>query len=264
MAVVRGEFVVAAGPRSVAGLLRDRGVAAEALRRCGHRFDAAARWLGPGDEVRVAARVVPGVRMALRTVMRDVAPERVVSVRSAGPIPGLCHTTTLIPVPDGTRVVDEVTWALPLGRALMRRVLDARAQVLVEQVAALRARPVVVATAVIRAGELLAARRSHPPELAGRWELPGGRVEAGEPEPDAVVRECREELALPVRVTGRLGTDLLIDAGVLRAYTAEIVGGAEPVALEHSALRWVGPDHRRALDWLPADRALLGVAPTSS
>ena len=117
---------------------------------------------------------------------------------------------------------------------------------------------IVVATALVRDGRVLAARRTRPPELAGRWELPGGGVEAGESEPDAVARECREELGARVRATGRIGPDLPIAAGLLRVHLAELLPGSpEPAALEHSALRWVAAPDLDALDWVDADRAVL-------
>ncbi len=117
---------------------------------------------------------------------------------------------------------------------------------------------IVVATALVRDGRVLVARRTRPPELAGRWELPGGGVEAGESETDAVARECREELGARVRATGRIGPDLPIAVGLLRVHLAELMPGSpEPAALEHSALRWVGAPELDALDWVDADRAVL-------
>ncbi|MGI5127570.1 (deoxy)nucleoside triphosphate pyrophosphohydrolase [Pseudonocardia sp. CA-107938] len=117
---------------------------------------------------------------------------------------------------------------------------------------------IVVGTALVRDGRLLVAQRTRPPELAGLWELPGGRVEAGESEAAAVVRECREELGAEVRVTGRLGPDLPLPTGVLRVHAAElVVGSPEPKALEHAALRWIGPAELDALDWVAVDRALV-------
>src|SRR5215467_10554281 len=53
----------------------------------------------------------------------------------------------------------------------------------------------VVGAAIIARGRLLAAQRADPPELAGGWELPGGKVEPGESDQEALVRECHEELA---------------------------------------------------------------------
>src|SRR5690606_41296970 len=68
--------------------------------------------------------------------------------------------------------------------------------------------------AIVRAGRLLAQQRGYPDHLAGQWELPGGRVEPGETEVDALVRECVEELGVQVRVGDRVGPDVpLPDAG---------------------------------------------------
>lgn len=122
----------------------------------------------------------------------------------------------------------------------------------------LRDAPSVVGAAIIADGAVLAAQRSYPPALAGRWEFPGGRVEQGESDEDAVVREIREELAATVRVTGRVGPDLILPNGwVLRIHAAELVAGQRPDALEHHALRWVGAADLTSLDWLDADRAVL-------
>ncbi len=116
--------------------------------------------------------------------------------------------------------------------------------------------------AVVAGGRLLAAQRAEPADMRGRWELPGGSVEAGESEPAALARELLEELALPVvvgerigpdiPVTGRRGTELL-----LRFYRCTPLDDAQPHATEHLALRWVGPQELDDLDWLPSDRALL-------
>jgi 8-oxo-dGTP diphosphatase len=120
---------------------------------------------------------------------------------------------------------------------------------------------VVVAAALLRRCEagpaVLAAERSHPDALAGQWELPGGKVEAGEPETLALQREIREELGVDIVVAQRIGVDLPIPGGrVLRVFRAYLVAG-EPFPHEHASLRWLTADELDDVPWLPADRPLL-------
>ncbi|WP_285653291.1 NUDIX domain-containing protein [Actinomycetospora sp. NBRC 106375] len=121
---------------------------------------------------------------------------------------------------------------------------------------------VVVGAAVVRDGRVLAARRTRPAAAAGRWELPGGAVEPGEDEATALARELREELALAdVGVGERLGPEVALPGEkVLRIRVCRAEG--EPTALEHDALRWVGPDELDGLDWLDTDREVLPALAT--
>lgn len=117
---------------------------------------------------------------------------------------------------------------------------------------------VVVAGAIIHGDTLLVAQRNRPPELAGRWELPGGKVTPGETEQAALARELAEELGLrvdDVAVGDRLGDDVaLSDTTKLRAYRVRLLGG-KPHPHDHQALRWVTEAELPDLDWVPADRA---------
>jgi len=253
-------------PRTVAGVLRDADTAAAALAREGHRMTADRRLLVAGDEVGVHARLVPGIRVPLRTTVTAVSAGGIVSSLVSGPFRRLEHVVSLAVDSAGTEVHDEVRWAVRAGwvldplllRERLRGLLAARARELTARVDALAARPVIVATAIVRDGRVLAAQRTRPSTVAGRWELPGGRVEPDEPEPAAVVRECGEELGAHVRPAGRLGTDLPIDAGVLRVHVARLgAGSPEPRALEHAALRWLGAADLTTVDWIDADRAVL-------
>jgi len=239
---------------------------AAALGREGHRFAADRPLLVGGDEVRIDALVAAGIRVPLRTVVTAVSAGGFASALRSGPLRRLEHVVSIAADGPLTEVHDEVRWAAPFGWAVdplllsarMRSLLVARAQELTTRVAALATQPVIVATAIIRDGQVLAARRTRPSAVAGRWELPGGRVEVAEAEAAAVVRECREELDAQVLPTGRLGTDLPIDAGVLRVHVARLAPGSpEPRALEHGALRWLGVAQLDTVDWIDADRAVL-------
>jgi 8-oxo-dGTP diphosphatase len=119
----------------------------------------------------------------------------------------------------------------------------------------------VVAGAVLRDGLLLAARRTAPAELAGRWELPGGKVDPAESAQEALVRELREELGIGVRPLVRVPGQWALPGGrFLQVWTAEIVSG-EPRALQdHDELRWVTPGEAPALDWLDPDRPAVAWA----
>ncbi|GAA1234409.1 NUDIX domain-containing protein [Prauserella halophila] len=117
---------------------------------------------------------------------------------------------------------------------------------------------VIVGAAIVDDGRLLVGQRAHPDDVAGLWELPGGRVEPGESESDALVRECSEELGVEVTVGERVGSDVPLPGGaVLRIHSAVLRGDAVVQAVEHKALCWVGVDEVAAVDWLPADRVLI-------
>ncbi|MBL1291022.1 (deoxy)nucleoside triphosphate pyrophosphohydrolase [Streptomyces sp. NPDC057067] len=120
---------------------------------------------------------------------------------------------------------------------------------------------VVVAGAVCDGGRLLAARRSAPPELAGRWELPGGKLEPGESGEQALVRELREELGVEAEPLERIPGEWPLKPGlVLRVWTVRLLSG-EPSPLEdHDELRWLAPDEADDVDWLDQDRPAVAEA----
>ncbi|MFD5831239.1 (deoxy)nucleoside triphosphate pyrophosphohydrolase [Lentzea sp. NPDC060358] len=176
--------------------------------------------------------------------------------------------TDLVVTGAGTLVVDRVGWKSVRGvagrfadatvaRGIALRVLRKRSALLAARCAELREARVVVGAAIVRDGRLLAQQRSFPESHAGRWELPGGRVETGEKPEDALVRECVEELGVTVAVGAQVGPDVPLRRDlVLRIFAAELAGG-EPEALEHNAVRWCTADELAGVDWLPADRVLV-------
>ncbi|MGC4867673.1 (deoxy)nucleoside triphosphate pyrophosphohydrolase [Micromonospora sp. DT53] len=120
---------------------------------------------------------------------------------------------------------------------------------------------VIVGAAIIRDGRVLACARSAPPEVAGMWEFPGGKVEPGEAETDALIRECAEELAVRVEIGDRVGRNVRMAHGrsVLKVYAARLLGDDQPQALEHEALRWLTADELDSVTWLPADAPIVAA-----
>ena len=118
---------------------------------------------------------------------------------------------------------------------------------------------IIVGAAIISDGRVLACERAQPPEMAGKWEFPGGKVDPGETEVQALVRECQEELGVEVEVGPRVGDDIAMLGGtaVLRVYVATLANGAQPQALEHSDLRWLAAGELHSVPWLPADAPIV-------
>lgn len=95
-------------------------------------------------------------------------------------------------------------------------------------------------------GRLLLIRRGHAP-AAGLWSLPGGRVEPGESDAEALVRELREETGLTVRPGTFLAT-VHRPPYVINDYRAEAVGGELAAGDDAADARWVSADEYRDLE----------------
>lgn len=130
----------------------------------------------------------------------------------------------------------------------------------------------VSAAAIVRLGtggpQLLSARRTEPPELAGGWEFPGGKWDPGEDAVTALLRELKEELGLNqvevVRpVVGNLpsGAWAMGERYALHVFICRIPDGVEPQLLEqHDALLWLDLDEVESVAWLPVDLPPLRAA----
>ncbi len=117
-----------------------------------------------------------------------------------------------------------------------------------------------VAGIAIRDGLVLVGRRKPGGELGGRWEFPGGKMEAGETPVETLKREYLEELGVDVEVGERLGV-YEFNRGerrfTLEAWAVTLSEDAREHP-EHDELRWVSREGLAALDLADSDRGLLG------
>jgi len=106
-------------------------------------------------------------------------------------------------------------------------------------------------------GRLLMIKRGHEPG-AGLWSIPGGRIEPGETDAEAVVREMIEETGLTVevgRLIGRVQRPGLSGAVIdIRDYAATVTGGTLRAGDDAAAARWVTPAE---LEWLDITEGLI-------
>ncbi|MCR4963502.1 MAG: 8-oxo-dGTP diphosphatase MutT [Firmicutes bacterium] len=96
-------------------------------------------------------------------------------------------------------------------------------------------------------------------EFKGRWEFPGGKIEAGETPRQALVREIEEELAVKITVgdlLDRIEYDYPAFHLSMDCFWCEIAAG-EPKLLEAAEGRWLAKEELHSVPWLPADIALL-------
>jgi 8-oxo-dGTP diphosphatase len=117
----------------------------------------------------------------------------------------------------------------------------------------------VVCGALLRAGKVLATRRGPAMRHAGRWELPGGKVEPGERDDQALARELSEELGLRVGVGQALAVaeTPLGDGRVLTLVAYLVRSDDTPELREHDALAWLDADGLEDVTWADGDVPLL-------
>ena len=117
----------------------------------------------------------------------------------------------------------------------------------------------VVAALIWRDGEFLICQRPAHKARGLLWEFVGGKVEAGETREEALIRECREELAVELRV-GDVFMEVLHEypdiTVQLSLFHATIAAG-EPRKLEHEDIRWITPAEISQYDFCPADVEIL-------
>ena len=117
-----------------------------------------------------------------------------------------------------------------------------------------------VAAIAVGEGRVFVARRKPGGELGLKWEFPGGKVEEGEDDRAALIREVDEEFGVAVRPLKALGEASFIHherARDLCAWSVELDRGRPLDLREHLEVRWVGPEELESLDLAGSDRQLL-------
>lgn len=117
---------------------------------------------------------------------------------------------------------------------------------------------VVGAAIVNENGEVLCAQRGYG-SLIGKWEFPGGKVENGESDQEALAREIREELSIEIEVQELIDENYneYKDKNInLKVYKCKYVSG-EIHDTEHQSLKWTKPEEMESLDWAEADQPVV-------
>ena len=112
----------------------------------------------------------------------------------------------------------------------------------------------VVAAIIHQEDKILATQRGYG-DYKGWWEFPGGKMEAGETEEQAIVREIREELEVEIAVERKVCTveyDYPQFHLVMHCFWCSIAQGV-PQLKEHQSARWLEPTEWESVEWLPAD-----------
>ena len=117
----------------------------------------------------------------------------------------------------------------------------------------------VVAALVWDNDKFMICQRPSNKARALLWEFVGGKVEPGETKEQALIRECREELAVVISVGDVFMEvlheypDITVELSLFHARIAE----GTPQLLEHRDLQWILPEETESYDFCPADREIL-------
>lgn len=117
----------------------------------------------------------------------------------------------------------------------------------------------VVAAIIWRKNRFLACQRPAHKARGLLWEFVGGKVEPGETKEEALVRECREELGITIRV-GEMRMELVHeypDLTVRLSLFHATIPEGEPQKLEHNDIRWITVGEIDTLEFCPADQEII-------
>ena len=116
----------------------------------------------------------------------------------------------------------------------------------------------VAAAVLCHEGRIFTARRGYGP-WKDYWEFPGGKIEPGETQEEALVREIREELDTAISVESKLAQveydypEFHLSMG---CFACRIRSGSLTLK-EHESARWLRTEELETVDWLPADLSLI-------
>lgn len=117
----------------------------------------------------------------------------------------------------------------------------------------------VVAALIWKGDKFLICQRPKNKARALLWEFVGGKVEKGESKEQALIRECKEELAIDIAI-GSVFTEVTHDysdiAIHLTLFNSRIVGG-QLTLLEHNDMAWITSSEIENYEFCPADRVIL-------
>ena len=120
----------------------------------------------------------------------------------------------------------------------------------------------VVAALLFDKERFLICQRGKQKSSGLLWEFVGGKVEKGETKEEALVRECREELSIGIKVGKSIAevTHTYPDITVhLTLFHAAIVEGEPILSIEHNDMRWITADELSLYEFCPADIEILDV-----
>lgn len=113
---------------------------------------------------------------------------------------------------------------------------------------------------IVRNGKVLIAQRPQGKPLAGLWEFPGGKLEAGETIEQCLKRELKEELSIDSEV-GEFIMDTVYNGPncdfKLRVFFVHVPENAELVLNVHDDAKWVTPAEMSNYEFPPADVAIV-------
>ncbi|KAA3620285.1 MAG: (deoxy)nucleoside triphosphate pyrophosphohydrolase [Flavobacterium sp.] len=116
--------------------------------------------------------------------------------------------------------------------------------------------PIEVVCGIISSNDkIFIARRKQGKSMAGKWEFPGGKREAGESDIQALKRELREEFGMAVDILNRFGSnfhDYENFSIKLTAYNCEFIGASFNLT-DHDKYAWVFPNDLIKFEFASAD-----------